>query len=38
MKLKDEYKDPNMLPRINKSDMAGMMEAVEKYLRSPHVS
>ena len=33
-KLKDEYKDPDVLPKINKSDMAGMMEAIEEYLRS----
>ena len=31
--LKDEYKDPDMLPKINKSDMAGMMEAIKEYLR-----
>ena len=35
-KLKDECKDPNMLPKINKSDMAGMMEAIKEYLRSRH--
>ena len=33
-KLKDEYKDPSMLPKINKSDMAEMMEAIEENLRS----
>ena len=33
-KLKDKYKDPNMLSTINKSDMAGMMEAIKEYLRS----
>ena len=32
-KHKDEYKDPNMLPKINKSDMTGMKEAIKKYLR-----
>ena len=31
--LEDEYKDPNVLPKINKSDMAGM-ESIEEYLRS----
>ena len=28
--LKDEYKDPNVLLKINKSDMAGMMEFIKK--------
>ena len=32
-KLEDEYVDPNMLPKINKSDIAGMMEAMEKHPR-----
>ena len=32
-KIKDEYKDPTVLPKINKSDMAGIMEAIEEYLR-----
>ena len=27
-KLKDLYKDPNVLQKINKSDTAGMMEAM----------
>ena len=36
-KLKDEYKDPNLLPKNNKSDMAGIMEAFKEYLRSCHV-
>ena len=35
-KLEDDYKDPDMLPKINKSDFAGMMEAIEEYLRSGH--
>ena len=35
-KLKDEYKDPNVLTKINKSEMAGMMEAIEEYLRLHH--
>ena len=33
-KLKDEYKDLNMLPKINKSDMAGTIETIKEYLRS----
>ena len=33
-KLKDEYKDPDMLPKIDKSDMAGTMEAIKEYLKS----
>ena len=33
-KLKDQYKNPSMLPKINKSDVAGMMETMEEYLRS----
>ena len=28
-KLRDEYKDLNMLPKINKTDMAGTMEAIK---------
>ena len=35
-KLEDEYKDSNMLPKINKSDMAETMESIEEYLRSCH--
>ena len=35
-KLKDEYKDPNMLPKIKKSDMTGMMEGTEDYFRLCH--
>ena len=33
-KLKDEYKDLGMLTKINKSDMAGMMEFIKEYLTS----
>ena len=29
-KLEDEYEDPGMLLKINKSDMAGTMEAIEE--------
>ena len=36
-KLKEEYKDPNVLPRINKSDKAGMTEAIKEKLRSHHI-
>ena len=32
-KLKDEYKDSDMLPKISKSDVAGTMEAIKEYLR-----
>ena len=35
-KYKEEYKDPDVLHKINKSDMTGMMEANEEYLRSCH--
>ena len=35
-KLKDKYKDPNVLPKMNKSDMAGMMEAIKEYIRLCH--
>ena len=31
-KLKDKYKDPNVLPKINKSDMAETMESIKEYL------
>ena len=33
-KLEYEYKDPNVLLKINKSEMAGMMESIEEYPRS----
>ena len=43
MRLKEDYKDPgiqpkntDMQPKINKSDMAGMMKAIKEYLRSSH--
>ena len=35
-KLKDEYKDPDVLLKINKSDMAETMESIKEYLRSHH--
>ena len=33
-RLKDEYKNPDVLPKINKTDMAGSMESVKEYIRS----
>ena len=33
-KLEDKYKDPDVLPKINTYDMAGMMDAIKEYLRS----
>ena len=33
-KLEDKYKDPDVLPKINKSDMAGKLEAIKAYLIS----
>ena len=35
-KLKDEYKDPDVLLKINESDMAGMVEAIKEYLSLCH--
>ena len=35
-RLKDEYKDLDVLPKINKADMTGKMESIEEYLRSCH--
>ena len=35
-KFEDEYRDPDVLPKINTSDMAGMIESIEEYLRSHH--
>ena len=35
-KLKDKYKDPGVLEKINKSDMAGTMETIKGYLKSCH--
>ena len=37
-KLEDEYKDPNVLPKINKSDIEGRTEAIEEYISSFRVS
>ena len=33
---KEKYKDPNTLPKINKSDMAGTMEAIKEFLLLQH--
>ena len=33
-KFKDEYKNPDMLPKIKKSYIAEMIEAIEQYFRS----
>ena len=35
-RLEDEYKDPDVLSKVNKADMAGMMESIKEYLRSHH--
>ena len=32
--LKNDYKDPDMLPKVNKADMAGTIDAIKKYPRS----
>ena len=32
--LIDEYKDPNVLPKINESDIVETMESTEEYVRS----
>ena len=31
-RLEDEYKDPDVLPKVNKVDMAGLMESIKEYL------
>ena len=33
-RLKNEYKDPDVLHKVNKSDMAGLMKAIKESLRS----
>ena len=35
-RLKDEYKDPDVLPTVNKADMARTMQSIDEYLRSHH--
>ena len=32
--LKDKYKDPNILPKVNMADVTGAMNAIKEYLRS----
>ena len=34
-RLKD-YKNPDALPKVNKANVTGMIEAIKKYLRSCH--
>ena len=34
--LKDDFKDSDVLFKVNKADMAGMMEAIKEHLRSCH--
>ena len=34
--LEDDYNNPDMLPRINKSDMEGTIESIKEYLKSHH--
>ena len=31
--LEDNYKDPDMLLKVNKADIMGMMEAMKNYLK-----
>ena len=33
-KLKDKYNNPDVLPGVNKADMAGTMKSIKEYLRS----
>ena len=35
-RLKDKYKDPDVLPKVNKAHMAETMESIKEYLRSCH--
>ena len=35
-RLKDEYKDPDVLPKVNEADMAETMESIKEYLLSCH--
>ena len=35
-RLKDDYKDPDVLPKINKSVMAETIDAIKDYLRLHH--
>ena len=36
-KFKDEYKDTDEMPKMNKSDMGGTMEVIKEYLKSCHI-
>ena len=33
-RLEDKYKNTDMLPEVNKSDISGMMESIKEYLQS----
>ena len=33
-RLREEYKDPDVLPKVNKCEMEGIMESIKVYLRS----
>ena len=35
-KLEDKHKDPDVLPKINNSDIEGMIESIKEYLWSHH--
>ena len=35
-RLEDKYKDPDMLLKVNKADMAGKLVSIKEYLRSCH--
>ena len=32
----DKYNDQDVLPKVNKADMAGMIESIKGYLRLHH--
>ena len=31
--LEDNDKDPDVMPKVNEADMAGMMEAIKEYVK-----
>ena len=35
-RLEIDYKDPDILPKVNEADMAEIMEAIKEYLRLHH--
>ena len=35
-RLKEKYKDPDVLPKVNKANMVGTIEDIKEYLRSCH--